>query len=94
MASMLPEKKKAPCTPSLWGQHKAKRYVIEDATEKEKKRDTRHNTKKNKNHKRRGRTAAPAPHPTNPPKACRRCLSTGGKMRGGTNREVCISHNA
>ena len=46
---------------------------------KKEKRDTRHNTQK---------------QPTNPPRTCTRSLSTGGKMRGGTNREVCISHYA
>ena len=32
--------------------------------------------------------------PTNPTKACTRSLSTGEKKRGGTNREVCVSHYA
>ena len=48
---------------------------------------TKRNTKKR--HK-----AQHAKTTNQPPKACTRSLSTGGKMRGGTNGELCISHYA
>ena len=63
----------------LYRENARQRGMLSRRLRKRKKKSTRHNTKK---------------QPTNPPKACTRPLSTGGKKRGGMNREVCILHYA
>ena len=63
----------------LYRENARQRAMLLRTLRRKKKGGTRHNTQK---------------QPTNPPKACTRSLSTGRKMRSGTNREVCISHYA
>ena len=89
-------KKKAPCTPSLWGKHKAKRYVIEDATKKEKRHKGQHE-KKTKTRTRRGEVGPPHPPHTQPtPQRPAHALSLQGEKCavGQIERYVFrITHN-
>ena len=64
MAIMLPEKKRRLARP-LYRENTRQGGMLSKTLRKKKRHKAQH-AKKNKNHERKGRIAAPAPHPTNP----------------------------